>query len=117
MDDYHAHIRDMIEMELPDHAHILMPRGWRELLILVSWKLPSTAKPRHARTHMVRIVVSGAALGSYAAGSADDREACDRRLVTWLRTQIAEFDARPSDSIEVDLLPVTWQIESQQLFG
>ena len=117
MDDYSGHIRDLIELELPDDAQLLMPRGRRELLILVSWRLPATSSSSHARTHIVRIVVSGLVLADYTAGSAAERAACDQRLASWLRTQISAFDVRSVDSRGAEDPAVTWQVESQQMFG
>jgi hypothetical protein len=117
MDDYSAHIRDLIEVELPDNAQLLMPRGWRELLILVSWRLPVNSSSSRARAHILRIVVSGVALADYTAGSAALRAACDQRLAIWLRTQISEFDVQSFESKGPEHPAVTWQVESQQLFG
>ena len=117
MKDYSEHFRKLIAPLVPRDASIVIPRGWSELVMLVSWKLQSEPLRASRRSRTVRIVIASDALSSYAKAPSVAQTALDERLTRWLRAQISKFDPNHDAPLGVEPPPVTWRVGPEELHG
>jgi hypothetical protein len=80
MKDYSSHFRELVEFELPEDSHLLMPRGGQDMMILATWRLSTDAFRASKRSRMIRIVIAEEAIQGYARGSEGARLASDGRF-------------------------------------
>jgi hypothetical protein len=117
MKDYSNHFRDLIELQIPDDARILMPRGGEDLIVLVTWRLKNDDFRPSKRSRMIRIVISAEAIEDYARGSDGVRLASNARFISWLKRELEKFDPDHDAPLGVEPPPVTWTLSTLELNG
>lgn len=117
MKDYSNHFRHLIELQIPDDARILLPRGGQDMIILLSWRLKNDEFRPSKRSRMIRIVISEEAIEDYAAGTDGVRLASDAHFVSWLKRQLERFDPDHDAPLGVEPPPVTWTLTTLELNG
>jgi hypothetical protein len=113
--DFAPHFRKLVEDQLPDDCHILMPRG-QGMMILATWRLHDPLRPAK-RSRMIRILISTEALQDYARGNDGLRLESDARFIAWLQRQLQNFDPNHNSPLGVEPPPVTWNLSTMLLNG
>ena len=115
MKDYTHHLRNLIELQIPQDSRILMPSGGQDLIVLLSWRLKNDDFRPSKRSRMIRIVISEEAIEDYAAGTDGVRLASDARFTSWLQRQLEKFEADHNAPLGVEPPPVIWTLSTLEL--
>jgi hypothetical protein len=117
MKDYSAHFRDLIEQQIPDDSRILISRGGRDMIILVTWRLNGDPRRPGKRSRMIRIVIAEEAIEDYASASDGVRAVSNGRFVAWFKRELDKFDPNHDSPLGVEPPPVTWTFNTFRLNG
>ena len=101
----------------PRGAHLRRMPFSEDLVIAVDWKLNTDRDRPYKRSRLIRIVVPAELVKKYQAQSAQQKTAIDKRLITYVNTQLTNFN--PDHVTDFGHIPPSeeWKLTEASLFG